>query len=857
MKRITTGLAIFLGALAAASGDDWFPFPIPVLADRAPAFDLSGLNERPAGASGWLRVEGERFVDGRGRELRLFGVNLTAAACFPEPDQAGPLARHLARFGCNIVRLHFLDNQWGKWTPSLLPESNNIARDGLRADALARLDKLVAELRAAGIRINLNLHVGRAYPGWVEGLPSYSKGTGNFMPGDIAEFKAYCRALLEHVNPHTGLAYKDDPAIAVLEISNEDSLVNQPGWLAGLPEPFAGELRRQWTTWLRRRHGGDAALQAAWGVAGAPFGPERAPPLARWIAERHGGAEAVVEPLDGGGLRWRATRAGGASWHLQLGSGSLDVENGKCYEIAFRARAAEPRRLALRASRAGGDYAGIGLDEQFEVVADWRAFRFRLAPAGIAADSGARLAFSLLNQPGEVEIAGFSCRETSPGFLRPGQTLAAGTVPLPLAGAPLAVRREAYEFLAGIEIAFARGMAAFLKDELGCRALVAHSQVLFGGPLGARREFLAGDFTDTHGYWQHPSWTGKPWDRRNWTIGNTSQIGHPEGGTLAQLAMQRPFGKPHTVSEYDIPAPNDHSAEMWPMFAATACFQGWAGIYHYTFAHAPGEVAADRITGYFNSAAHPAKDGLSPAAAAMFRLGLVAPARERRALAAADQDLFDLAAHRDGNLWDAWRDLWRGQAGAGGALSLRHATGLRLSGGQPAGGPTRAADPPAGPVESDTGEWLWDRAGGVWILRAPAARAWCGRLAGRAWEALDTTCTVPDLAGPAPHATVTLVALDGKPVAASRRLLVTALRRAENPGMEWNESRTTVGDRWGGGPVRVLGLRASLRLPDGSGWQASPLNSDGSRRAGATRTIGRELAIDPADATIWWMLERE
>ena len=32
------------------------------------------------------------------------------------------------------------------------------------------------------------------------------------------------RRLLEHVNPYTGLAYKDDPALAILETHNEDSI---------------------------------------------------------------------------------------------------------------------------------------------------------------------------------------------------------------------------------------------------------------------------------------------------------------------------------------------------------------------------------------------------------------------------------------------------------------------------------------------------------------------------------------------------------------------------------------------------------------------------------------------------------
>ena len=75
---------------------------------------------------------------------------------------------------------------------------------------------------------------------------------------------------------------------------------------------------------------------------------------------------------------------------------------------------------------------------------------------------------------------------------------------------------------------------------------------------------------------------------------------HPEGGTLGDLAVARPSGKPYTVSEYDLPAPSDYAAEMWPMLAAVASFQGWAGLYHYTFAHRPDDFTADRITGWIS-----------------------------------------------------------------------------------------------------------------------------------------------------------------------------------------------------------------------------------------------------------------
>ena len=108
---------------------------------------------------------------------------------------------------------------------------------------------------------------------------------------------------------------------------------------------------------------------------------------------------------------------------------------------------------------------------------------------------------------------------------------------------------------------------------------------------------------------------------------------------------------------------------------------------------------------------------------------------------------------------------------------------------------------------------------------------------------------------PGPVATVALVALDGQPVAQSARLLVTALRRAENAGMEFDAPRRTVGHAWGQPPARVLGLHATLKMPAGTRWIAQPLDESGQPR-GPAKEAQPTLAIRPEDGTIWWLLTR-
>lgn len=863
MKTSPARALLFTAVLALPNvlraGDaDWFPFAVPVFTEDIPAFDVSWLNEKPAGKSGWLRVDGEHFVNATGGVVRLVGENITAKGNFPEPRDAPAIARHLAQYGCNVIRMHFLDNQWGaaEYRLSLLPASNNTA-GGLETNALARLDAFVAALRAEGIYVNFNLHVGRDYPGLTKEMPHMSKGVDNFMPEMIQALKDYSRVLLNHVNPHTGLAYKDDPAVAILEISNEDSLLLNPWWIEKLTGNAKDELTRQWNGWLRSHYASTKSLQAAWGVFTGYEGENILPVggLTKWHLERQGGAQHEVRDLPDGTTRWIATKNGSENWHMQLGSGRIPLRGGQRFELKFKARSPTANSLNLYCAQCDSPWNQLGFTTDVHLRPDWQDFTFFITPGEVTTQSGARIVFSLLNRTGVVELAGVQCRAVSSGYLKPEQTFEGPRLPLPSQGDPTTVRRDFFAFLADVEVAFGKEMSHFLKNELGCKALVADSQVLFGGAMGARREFLVSDFVDTHGYWHHPSWPNKQWDPKDWYIVNESQIACWDGGTLTEMAMQRPAGKPYTVSEYDIPAPNDHQAESWPTLAAMACFQDWSALYHYTLVHENTSYRDQKINGYFNSIGNPAKDAMRPIAALMFRLGLVQPGRGQVALRVNDTTLLDLTAKQNGQMWGSWRELWQQQAKLNGTLALRRRTALSVEPQAATSGLVSAAPVDANPITNDTGEWQWDTTNGTFVLSAPAVRIWSGRLAGRTWPAGEASLSVGALDAPSPNVTAVLLSLDGKPLEKSSRLLLTALRRVENEGMVWNDKRNSVNDRWGPGPAKVLGFEGKLTLPSGQAWKIEPLGPTGTP-AGLQSSASSEVTISPREKTMWWLLTR-
>ena len=113
MKQLVGFFA--LAALAAITGmaDEMFPF---VISYDSPdnVVNFSHLLEKPAGASGRIRVENGHFVNNKGR-VRFNATNLTGPANFPTHEEAEKLAKRLARFGFNCVRLHYMDWDYGNF----------------------------------------------------------------------------------------------------------------------------------------------------------------------------------------------------------------------------------------------------------------------------------------------------------------------------------------------------------------------------------------------------------------------------------------------------------------------------------------------------------------------------------------------------------------------------------------------------------------------------------------------------------------------------------------------------------------------------------------------------------------------
>jgi hypothetical protein len=210
----------------------------------------------------------------------------------PAKKYAAYWAATLARYGVNCVRFQFLDLR----EPRGLISDKQATTQVLDKAQVDREDYFIAQLEKRGIYIDLNLLVGRPFTaadGVVDAkrLGQGAKGTSLFDKKLIELQKQYARELLDHRNPYTGRKYVDDPAVALVEINNEDAI--DIGYRA--PSPFyLQELTTMYNGWLakHRTPAQVGVLRTMTGTkADAPVplmqGPWDAPyaPRARYYAE--------------------------------------------------------------------------------------------------------------------------------------------------------------------------------------------------------------------------------------------------------------------------------------------------------------------------------------------------------------------------------------------------------------------------------------------------------------------------------------------------------------------------------------------------------------------------------------------
>ena len=257
--------------LAQAPGTWAFDYPG---AGKGPALlDLRSLNEGTAGETGFVRLsaDGRGFLRGDGKPIRFWPVN--AYGYRLRPEEMAENARFLAKMGVNMVRVH----------GSVSPKGKGKTLADWDKDEVDHIQRYVAALRKEGIYVTLS-------PYWANGghagaAASWGLGYGDgedvwgllFFDERLQKaYKGWVRHLYLDPNPYTGVPLAKDPAVAIAQVQNEDSLLF---WTFQNMKPSAkATVAKRFDAWLAKRYGSAAAGKARWQGAGGD-----APLLDTWV----------------------------------------------------------------------------------------------------------------------------------------------------------------------------------------------------------------------------------------------------------------------------------------------------------------------------------------------------------------------------------------------------------------------------------------------------------------------------------------------------------------------------------------------------------------------------------------------
>lgn len=213
---------------------NWVPFNYTCNVKPGTILDFSNTGAQrhtPAGKYGRVIVGPDgryTFENNPTMHQRFVGANLCFDANFLTKEEADRLVADFVRMGYNTVRFHHTDvimmeGQWGHdyW--------NKKTRGVIDRDQLDKIDYLFAKMKAAGIYVTIDLYQMGAM-GMIEGVPKQvHTAIKALVPIHQPAFEVWFTSAMEwlnHVNPYTGLAWKDDPALFTICPINEDAIAS-------------------------------------------------------------------------------------------------------------------------------------------------------------------------------------------------------------------------------------------------------------------------------------------------------------------------------------------------------------------------------------------------------------------------------------------------------------------------------------------------------------------------------------------------------------------------------------------------------------------------------------------------------
>ncbi len=791
----------------------------------------------------FIHIDDGHFVSG-GDPIKFWGVNLTTHACFPLKEKSPFIASRMRKMGINLVRFHHMDNGWSNDDGTLFIRSTGNTRD-LNPTTLDRLFFLLSEMKKNNIYANINLHVSRTF---LEGdgvenadsLWQFAKGVTYFDPQLISLQKEFARKLLTAENPYTGLALNEDPVIAMVEITNENTLYGM--WKGDQLKRFAegGSLMHRhdlmlnelWSDFLLNKYQDFSQLESAWQISDANSmatnqmtdGNFEANDInSNWDLELHNTASATMEVSDDNAFEGNfsakitVTNVTGTAWHIQFQQDDLSMEKDSNYVLEFFARADRKRRINATLQRDVDPWTWYG-GQNFELTTEWR--KYRLSVTAIETNQGlVRATFNFANEPGVVWFDQVSFSKPVLVGLVPGEHLSDRNIRRidyseRLAFHPQRVADLA-QFYLNIQRDYYRDMYAFLKGDLQINVPITGTNALVGPADVFIQQDL--DYIDDHAYWNHPRFPNEPWSSTDWFINNESLLDENRMGTIADLfgglALE---GKPYTISEYNHPFPNRYHWEMFPVLASHASYHDADGLMFFSYhGGSNSDWESDFISDFFGIHRNHSLMSMSPIFGYAYRVGLIDPASDKKLIQYDSSSLFHMPLQDNFGRWGTYYPY--DQLGSAN-VALRT---LGFSSSEMSIPPLDIA--PNAIFTTGNQQLQWNANTRLHTINASQLQVFTGNLG----SVQDATLDALTLHHCSDEGVVSWLSLDGAPLPSSQRSLLSLHSRIQNSNMVWVQDET-VRDQWGSSPTEILALKVQLGLDiEADSLHIYPLNELG------------------------------
>ena len=252
---------------------------------------------------------------------------------------------------------------------------------------------------------------------------------------------------------------------------------------------------------------------------------------------------------------------------------------------------------------------------------------------------------------------------------------------------------------------------------------------------------------------------------------------HYQGNYLSWIAAAQVYGKPLTITEWNVEYPKTDRFTSPLYVASIASLQGWDApmVFGYSQIALVPPGGFDKWSTFFD----PAMTGVLPAAALVYRQGHVSPAKTTYCLMLDPSQLFDRALNPDTSA--TIRSLTERSKLTIGLPRVKELPWLEPT--KPSNDATIVTDPdhdfiPEGQsyVRSDTNELTRDWEQGIQTIDTPKTQAVSGWIGGKALKTGDATFETSTA-----KAVIVLSSFDNRPLNASRFIMITAVARV-HPG---------------------------------------------------------------------------